>query len=314
MATYHLSVKFGGKGKALAHANYITREDKFSRRKDLEHTEHGNMPEWAKDDPAHFWQAADAFERANGSTYREIEIALPRELNEAQRLELVRDFVKQETGGQHTYSFAIHNPQASIDGGEQPHAHIMMSQRVDDGIKRSPEQYFRRYNAKFPARGGARKDSGHNLTPTEQKQALKVLRERWERTHNAHMKRHGFEQGFIDNRSLKAQGIDRKPEQHLGFEAAGRQDDSQKLDIRLNRLSPTISTQELTKNSEYSERDWLKENGVDIQRQHEQLTRTLIQDISKERGRDMKFSVHKNGDVDITKVSQSHGMRFKLGF
>jgi hypothetical protein len=88
MATYHLSVKFGGKGKALAHANYITREDKFSQRKDLEHTEHGNMPEWAKDDPAHFWQAADAFERANGSTYREIEIALPRELNEAQRLEL----------------------------------------------------------------------------------------------------------------------------------------------------------------------------------------------------------------------------------
>ncbi|MFM4281220.1 hypothetical protein AB8Q40_28700, partial [Klebsiella quasipneumoniae subsp. similipneumoniae] len=26
MATYHLSVKFGGKGKALAHASYITRE------------------------------------------------------------------------------------------------------------------------------------------------------------------------------------------------------------------------------------------------------------------------------------------------
>lgn len=150
------------------------------------------MPEWARDEPAHFWQAADAFERANGSTYREIEIALPRELNEAQRLALVRDFVKQETGDKHAWSFAIHNPKASIDGGEQPHAHIMMSQRVNDGIERSPEQYFRRYNAKFPARGGARKDSGHNLTPTEQKQVL------------------------------KAQGIDRKPEQHLGFEAAGR--------------------------------------------------------------------------------------------
>ncbi|PAP04265.1 mobilization protein, partial [Salmonella enterica subsp. enterica serovar Kentucky] len=96
----------------------------------------------------------------------------------------------------------MHNPKASIDGGEQPHAHIMMSQRVNDGIERSPEQYFRRYNAKFPARGGARKDSGHNLTPTEQNQALIALRERWERTHNAHMKRYGFEQGFIDSRSL----------------------------------------------------------------------------------------------------------------
>ncbi|MFM4186814.1 MobA/MobL family protein, partial [Klebsiella quasipneumoniae subsp. similipneumoniae] len=86
-------------------------------------------------------------------------------------------------------------------------------------------QYFRRYNAKFPARGGARKDSGHNLTPTEQKQALNALRERWERTHTAQKKPYGSEQGIIDSRSLKAQGIDRKPEQHLGFEAAGRLDD-----------------------------------------------------------------------------------------
>ncbi|MCL9358555.1 hypothetical protein MU767_23775, partial [Salmonella enterica subsp. enterica serovar Enteritidis] len=37
-----------------------------------------------------------------------------------------------------------HNPKASIDGGEQPHAHIMMSQRINDGMERSPEQYFRR--------------------------------------------------------------------------------------------------------------------------------------------------------------------------
>ncbi len=42
--------------------------------------------------PSHFWQAADQFERANGSTYRELEIALPRELTPEQRLELVQDF------------------------------------------------------------------------------------------------------------------------------------------------------------------------------------------------------------------------------
>ncbi|PAP03418.1 mobilization protein, partial [Salmonella enterica subsp. enterica serovar Kentucky] len=85
-----------------------------------------------------------------------MEIALPREQNEAQRLALVRDFVKQETGDKHAWTFAIHNPKASIDGGEQPHAHIKMSQRDKDGIERSPEQNIRRYNAKFPARGGAR--------------------------------------------------------------------------------------------------------------------------------------------------------------
>ncbi|WP_180336978.1 MobA/MobL family protein, partial [Escherichia coli] len=80
-------------------------------------------------------------------TYRELEIALPRELTPEQRLELVQDFVRQEAGERHAWSFASHNPKASIDGGEQPHAHIMMSQRVNDGIERTPEQYFRRYNA-----------------------------------------------------------------------------------------------------------------------------------------------------------------------
>ncbi len=45
MATYHLSVKFGGKGQAANHADYIERKGEYAKRKDLEYTEHGNMPE-----------------------------------------------------------------------------------------------------------------------------------------------------------------------------------------------------------------------------------------------------------------------------
>lgn len=71
--------------------------------------ESGNMPAWAAHKPSEFWKAADTFERANGCTY-EIEIALPRELKSEQRLELVRDFVRQEIGDRHAYQFAIHNP------------------------------------------------------------------------------------------------------------------------------------------------------------------------------------------------------------
>ncbi|MGK3295926.1 MobA/MobL family protein, partial [Escherichia coli] len=41
---------------------------------------------------------------------------------------------------------------------------------------------------------------------------------------NEHMRKHGFERGFIDCRTLKEQGIERRPEVHLGFEAAGRLD------------------------------------------------------------------------------------------
>ncbi len=114
------------------------------------------MPEWARDNPSHFWLAADQFERANGSTYRELEIALPRALTPEQRRELVQECVRQAAGERHAWSFAIHNPKASIDAGEQPQAHIKMSQRVKDGSDRTPEQYFRRYTAWYPGRGGAK--------------------------------------------------------------------------------------------------------------------------------------------------------------
>ena len=148
MASYHLTAKIGKKGKAAAHAAYIAREGKYSGRdryEDLEATASGNMPEWAAHNAAHFWQAADEHERVNGSVYREIEVALPRELTPSQRLELVQAFIEQEIGDQHAYQFAIHTPKAAIEKDDQPHAHIMYSERIRDGIARDPEQYFKRY-------------------------------------------------------------------------------------------------------------------------------------------------------------------------
>lgn len=238
MATYHFSVKFGAKGRGAAHADYITREGKYQHRGDLVHVEHGNMPAWAKEEPQHFWQAADQFERKNGSAYREFEIALPRELNSEQQIGLVREFVSRELGERHAYTLAIHNPTASIDGGEQPHAHVMMSLRVNDGIDREPDQYFKRFNAKYPERGGARKDSGHSLTLTEQREALVDLRERWADTHNRYVENVGIEQARIDHRSLADQGIARLPEYHLGFEASGRLTELDKLTIIEGRNEP----------------------------------------------------------------------------
>lgn len=216
MASYHLSVKTGGKGKAASHADYIAREGKYAREKDndLEHQESGNMPAWAAHKPSEFWKAADTFERANGCTYREIEIALPRELTPAQRLELVRDFIQQEIGDRHAYQFAIHNPRAAIEGGEQPHAHIMFSERLNDGIERDPQLYFKRANTKNPERGGAKK-ARFGETPTERKAYLIAQRERWADLQNKHLERYQHPDR-VDARSLKAQGIEREPERHFG--------------------------------------------------------------------------------------------------
>ena len=216
MASYHLCVKTGGKGKAASHADYITRDGKYAREKDndLEHQESGNMPAWAAHKPSEFWKAADTFERANGCTYREIEIALPRELTPAQRLELVRDFVQQEIGDRHAYQFAIHNPKAAIEGGEQPHAHIMFSERLNDDIERDPQPYFKRANTKNPERGGAKK-ARFGETPTERKEFLIAQRERWATLQNNHLERYQHPDR-VDARSLKKQGLERQPERHFG--------------------------------------------------------------------------------------------------
>lgn len=143
-----------------------------------------------------------------------MEIALPRELKPAQRAELVRAFVRQEIGEHHTYQWAIHTPNAA-DGGEQPHVHLMFSERQCDGIERDPDQYFKRYNAKAPEKGGARKgygpSAGKTLTAAERADELKAVRERWEVLCNEHLKMAGHGQR-IDMRSNAERGIKLAPE------------------------------------------------------------------------------------------------------
>lgn len=213
MAIGRLSVKVGKAGKAAPHASYIGRTGQYAKRLErgekLEASEYGNMPKWAEANPNHFWEAADANERKNGTTYREYEIALPREMTPAQRLELVQDFVKQEIGDRYPYQFAIHNPRAS-DGGEQPHAHIMFSERGIDGIDRDPEQYFKRYNAKNPERGGAKKDNT-GKDPATRRKELKELRGRWEVMCNEHLANNYIDKE-IDMRSHAERGTGLEPE------------------------------------------------------------------------------------------------------
>ena len=212
MAIGRLSVGVGWKGKASPHAQYIAREGKYEKPSDslekLEHTAHGNMPRWAQADPNYFWQCADEHERKNGSTYREHVIALPRELSESQRLVLVQDWIDQEIGDKHAYQFAIHNPPA-LDGQEQPHAHIMFSERTRDGIERDPDQYFKRYNSKNPDKGGAKK-ANTGIAPAERRNDLKAQRDRWEQICNKHLEL-AHSDARISMKSLKDQGIDREP-------------------------------------------------------------------------------------------------------
>ncbi len=202
-----------GKYAAKSHAEYLTREGKHERRAhELEKTWSGNLPEWATT-PKQFWDAADTYERANGRVYTEVVVALPREMSRDGRERLVNDFIEKEIGDRFTYTAAIHNPKA-LDGGEQPHAHIMFSNRERDGIERNREQYFKRANPQKPEMGGAKKSREWSKDSRENDR-VGEMRASWEELTNKALAREGRE-ARIDRRSLEAQGIDREPEPKMG--------------------------------------------------------------------------------------------------
>ena len=143
--------------------HYITRTSHFKNYKEsaseqIEFVRSGNMPNFAEGKPAEFWGAADIYERSNGRTCSSLVVALPKELNQAQRIELAEAFIA-EFADRYRYPFtcAIHNHVGSLGGREQPHLHFMYSERHVDGIDRTAEQFFKRYNPKDPQKGGAQK-------------------------------------------------------------------------------------------------------------------------------------------------------------
>lgn len=236
MALMHIGIKSGKPGKAADHAEYILREGshrKGVKAKDLVAQGHGNLPVGIRD-PITFWKAADRGERVNGAAYREIVIALPCELTPGQRRELVEEFIDREVRDK-PYQYAIHCPNAALGEGEQPHAHVMFSDRIPDGIERVPECFFHRYNARRPELGGCKKDSG-GKDPITFRQEVVRRRENWASLQNEYLAKYGHE-SKVDARSNRNRGITKEPERHLGAAAIRAMNNVEKEAYRAARLS-----------------------------------------------------------------------------
>lgn len=208
MAIYHFTASKGQKGKQSARAKhaYITRSGKYAA-DDLVISESGNMPSWANSSNE-YWQAADEHERANGRLFRSYEFSLPIELDQKAQLDLARSFCRElatAPEGNLPYSFAIHH-----GDGKNPHCHLMISERVNDGISRTAESWFRRANKKDPEKGGALKAES-----LEKKERLFEIRRLWAERTNAQLSIAGHT-ARIDHRSLVDQGIDRLAQLHIG--------------------------------------------------------------------------------------------------
>ncbi|MBK5149700.1 MobA/MobL family protein [Burkholderia sp. R-69608] len=179
-------MKTGRAGKGAAHALYVQGLGRYGDRDDVVHVEHGNMPSFAHENPLSFWQAADTYERANGRAYREVEFAVPRELEtEQERLCFARCFAAEIVGSGHAFTLAIHDKKAA-DDGRNVHVHLMFSERKNDGIDRAAEQFFRRANPKVPHKGGAAKDRAMNS-----REFVAQSRALYERLVNEEMMRRG---------------------------------------------------------------------------------------------------------------------------
>lgn len=208
MAIFHFSAKVVSRGKgqsAVAKAAYNAREKLANEKTGEEHdyTRAGglvfegifspkNAPEWAQD-RERLWSIVEAAEnRKDSQLARSLDIALPHELTDDQRRQLITDFVRENFVRKGMVAdVTIHAPDR--DGDERNHhAHVLLTMREigPDGFGPKVREW----------------NSPHQL---------ETWRENWARTTNRYLERHGHE-ARIDHRSLEAQGIDQEPTTHNG--------------------------------------------------------------------------------------------------
>nr|WIE93421.1 Ti-type conjugative transfer relaxase TraA [Mesorhizobium sp. WSM4875] len=211
MAIYHLHVKIIGRkagSSAVASAAYrsasrlrderIDHSHDFSAKRGVVHSE-VMLPEGAPEgwsDRERLWNDVEAFEvRKDAQLAREVEFALPRELSQAQGIELARDFVRAEFVSRGMVAdLNVHWDRAE-DGSPKPHAHVMLTMRSVD------ENGF-----------------GAKVRDWNQTELVERWRERWAELANERLAELDID-ARIDHRSLEAQGIALEPQTQIGAPA-----------------------------------------------------------------------------------------------
>jgi hypothetical protein len=211
-----------GGGKAAQRLEYITRQpereltaaDRQLRyvregREDLVYERSRNLPVWAENNPHTYFRAAERYERVNGVAFEEWKVTLPHELSHRQNLALTRDLVDAIAGTRLPITYALHDPPTLRGTRQQPHLHLLISARQNDGHTRTPAQHFKRYNRAHPERGGAQKD------PTFWHQgAIKAHRILISDVVNVHLEYAGLA-ARVHPARLAARQVDRTPEPKL---------------------------------------------------------------------------------------------------
>jgi len=259
VAIYHLSVKTISRSQgrsATAAAAYRAADEivdertgeihDYKRKGGVEYTEivlPDNAPEWATNRAA-LWNAAEQSEtRKNSTVAREFEIALPSELSEKERKKLAVTFAKEivERHGV-AADIAIHEPSRGGDNRNH-HAHILITTRqlTEEGFTKKTRELDDRKSGE-----------------------VERWRERFAELQNEFFKRNGVDE-TVDHRSLKDQGIEREPTQHLGVAATG---------YERRTGEPSRRRDDFEKDT--AERLKLAKETSDIEREAQQIERSII--------------------------------------
>lgn len=232
MAIYHLSTKIisRSKGKSsVASIAYRSGEKLYNKRDGLVHDytkrkdviykeifKPSNAPNWVLDREK-LWNEVEQIEKCkNSQLAREMDIALPVELNEQQQIELLRNYVIDNFSSKGMVAdVVIHDKK---DGN--PHTHIMLTMRPFEangewGAKAKKEYILDKDGNKTYSKNGNAKSRKIETTNWNKKETLEKWREQWEIYANKALEKANRKER-IDHRSYEARGIDKLPTRHEG--------------------------------------------------------------------------------------------------
>ena len=235
MAIYHLCIKIisRGKGKSVVAASAYRSGEKikneydgivhdFTRKGGIAHTEillPQNAPQEFSDRGT-LWNSVEKIEKSkNSQLAREIEIALPKELDREKQIELVREYVKEnfvKVGM--CADIALHDK-----GDGNPHAHILLAMRPlnEDttwGAKSKKEYILDENGEKVKLKNGNYKTRKINTVDWNEQDKAEEWRKAWADITNKYLKENSIQEK-VDHRSYQRQGIEHIPTIHLGIYA-----------------------------------------------------------------------------------------------
>jgi Ti-type conjugative transfer relaxase TraA len=215
MAIYHFSVKVVSRANgssAVASAAYraaerltddrLGRDHDFTNKAGVVHSEI-MLPEGAAErlaDRETLWNAVEAGEvRKDAQLARDVEFAIPREMNEQDGIALARDFVGREFVARGMIADLNVHWDKAADGSPKPHAHVMLSMR-----EVGPDGF------------------GQKERDWNSKELLQQWRESWADHVNTRMAELGLD-ARVDHRTLEAQGIPLEPQHKIGAAGSRRE-------------------------------------------------------------------------------------------